>query len=683
VSKLLKNLRRAAWILLALGFSGAIAILLCYLLIAKSDLNNEIYIVSALSLAASLSLISLIVTYVYTAKIEKTRHLADMKATDIVGNDIGVAYDFGQIGLIVTDDKGNILWLNNLLLDRGINLVDYSINELSPKLYELMMNSSENEGVCSFRYSNKYYDAKFIKEANLFVLKDTTDFESLVAYNAAHAAVIGYLNIDNYSDITVNDEMQRTQIEASIREAIIEYFRKYNTLLKPLKMDSYMLILTREDLKRMEEDDKFSIIMSFSKEFESQGLTCSLGFGYGYRDFTQNNELASSSLDLAMSRGGNQCVVAPSGENMKFYGGGNTESSGTMSKVKIKTYARSFLMALERASNVLIVPHSNADMDAMGAALGVYAICHGLRRKSTLKANIVYNNQNVERGTDAALRSVLPASYFTDVFVSFAAADDLKSKDTLIVAVDHSRPMISIYPDLYKGGDATNIAVIDHHRKVDDSFKHTIFEHIDSASSSTCELLALYLGVMPFKVNMPSEIATLMLSGIYLDTQNFKTKTRILTHEAAIILTRMEGQEDEARDFLKEDYESFVIKSKILANVDTYSYGVLIAKADEGEFVNPALLASVCNELTGIEGVQAAFGIGHTNSNDVYISARGNGKVNCEMLMLKMNGGGHFSAAATQVKNSTVEQVDKELRHILDQYLKDASNLTDDEEKGE
>jgi c-di-AMP phosphodiesterase-like protein len=624
----------------------------------------------------------LIHAYVSTYRIEKIRHTSDLKATDIVGNDIGAAYDFGQIGLIVTDDAGRILWLNNLLSERGVNLVDYSISDLSPKLYEMMMykEKSGNE-VVHIRYNNKFYDAEYIKEANLFILRDTTNYESLVAFNVSHASVIGYLNIDNFSDVHTADELQRTEIESAIRKTILDYFRKYNCLLKPIKMDSYLLILTKEDLDRM-RDDRFSIIPSFAKEFEQDGLTCSLGFGYGFLDYNQNNELASSSLDVALSRGGNQCVVAPSGENMLFFGGGNTESQSSTSKVRIKTFARSLVMAIQSSPNILIVMHDNADMDAVGAALGVFSICKAVNKKGQ-KVNIIYDSQHVERAADAALRQSLPTDFFSNVFVSFAGADELKTRDTLIIVVDHSRPTISIYPDLYKGGDTPKIAVIDHHRKQDDSFKNPLFEHIDSSASSTCELIAQYFDSLPYKTNVSEEIATIMLSGIYLDTQSFAVKTRILTHESAIILAQMGADEAKAHDFLKEDFESFFIKSKILANVETYSYGVLIAKAPQEEFVNPAILASVCNELTGIDSVQACFSIGRISESTVYISARGNGKVNCEILMMKLGGGGHFSAGAAALKETTVERGLAKLKHILDEYLKDASTAPEPEDKGE
>lgn len=675
---ILIKLRVLSWAMFAFGVLGSIAVLGCSYYF--TNVPKNLYLIISVCLVAAFSLAQLFQTFFQTYKIEKIRHLSDLKASDIVGNDIGAAYDFGQLGLIVTDDKGTVLWLNNLLQDRGINIVDYNIKDLAPELYELIQDKHQTQ-TCQFRHDNKYYDAKFIKEANLFIVKDTTNYESLVAFNEQHKTVIGYLNLDNYGDMPSNDELQRTEIEGSIRKTVIDYFRRFDCLLKPIRTDFYMLILTKEDLQKV-IDDKFSIISDIAKEFEPQGLTCSLGFGYGFPDYYHNNELASNSLDVALSRGGNQCVVAPFGENMLFYGGGNTESRSSTNKVRIKTFARSFITTLEHASNVIIVPHNMADMDAIGASLGVFSICMGL--KKPVPANIIYDNQAVERAADAAVRSTLPTDYSTKVFVSFKDAINLKQKDTLIVVVDHNRPSISIYPDLYKGG-TSNIAIIDHHRKQDDSFKNPLFEHIDSSASSTCELLAEYIDALSFKINVSNEVATIMLSGIYLDTENFKVKTGILTHEAAIILSRLGADETKARDFLKEDYESFVVKSKIISTVETVSYGILIAKADDDEIVDQSMLASVCDSLRDIESTRACFAIGRISETSTFISSRGNGKVNCELLMMKMGGGGHFSSAAALLKDTNVAGAYDLLKHILDQYLKDATNIEDEDEdeKGE
>lgn len=664
MKKIIQSIRIRSWIIFAIGMIALIV--LVFLNIYVEEPIEGLYFILAVSLLTIFSVHQLVLSYYESFKIINLRYLSSLKAMDIVGNDIAVAYDFGEIGLIVVDAEGTILWMNDLLHDRGFNFVDYKIGEVAPELEEIF---EKGEETCTFRFEKKYYSAKYVKEARLFVLKDITNYESLIEYNKAHAMVIGYVNLDNYAEMLTNNDLEKTEIDGLVRKDIIDYFNRFNCLIKPIRKDYYMVILSSEEFSKM-IDDEFSIIKTISSNYNKQSLTCSLGFGYGRDQVVKNNDLALSALDVSLSRGGNQCVVAPFGESMKFYGGGNSESRGSSNKVKIKIYASSFVTAVKHASNVIIVPHVNADMDAIGACLGVYSICKSISSKVT--ANIVFDNQSVEPAADAAVRATLDKSFFTDVFVSFADANDLKEENTLIVAVDHNRPSLSIYPDLYKG-TKNNFAVIDHHRILDEKFDHPLFSHIDSSSSSTSEILAMYIDTLPFKVDISPAIATIMLSGIYLDTENFRVKTHILTHEAAIVLIRLNASESQAREFLKENYEQFVIKSKILSNLETYKYGVIIARSDEDEIVNSSLLASVCNELKGIESTKVCFGVGKISPDTIYISSRGNGKVNCELLMQKLGGGGHFSAAASVLKNMTIDQAIDKLKFVIREYLDSAT----------
>lgn len=680
MNNIVKKIKIINWLYLFLGLGAAISILLCYFyFVNEQNRQQTLYVIYSICSLVGLTVLFFFITLLFCYKLDKYRHKTSLKAANIVGNDIGAAYDFGEIGIIVCDQNGTILWINDFLINRGLAIVDYPIKAFSLELAEFFTsqkNSYDSSKSITFKNGKRFYDAKFIPDANLFILKDVTKYESLVIDRDNHMTVIGYLNIDNYSDINFADELERVTLETNLKMDIINYFKKYDALLKPLRTDLYMILLNRENFDKMILD-KFSIIPNIANEFSKKSLTISLGFGYGFLEsnFNKNNDLASSSLDVALSRGGNQVVVAPFGEAMQYFGGGNTESQNKTNKVKINTFAKSFITTLKHSKNIIIIPHRIADMDAIGAALGVYAICKSLK----VPARIVYDSKLIESATDHAVRASLPTSYFEEVFANFETATSLKNNDTLLVIVDHDSKAQSIYPPLIDER-FDKIAVIDHHRKQDNSFKEPVFEHIDSSSSSTCELLALYFDSYDFKVEVTKEIATLMMSGIYLDTSNFKTKTRILTHEACIILNRLGASEERARDFLKENLEFFEVKSKMVASFKTYVRGILIATGDEETYVNSALLASVCNELKDIESTRACFAVGRIDENRIGISSRGNGQVNCELLMQQLEGGGHFSAAATVLKDTTIEQATNRLKHVLDEYLKDATNTSKKDE---
>ena len=691
MKKLIRKIKVIAWLFLILGVGASIALLICYYYLAKDPSESiNLYILIGTIVLAGLAILHFFTSYFLIYLLNRDRHNTDLKTIDIVGNDIGAAYDFGQIGLIVVNSDGVVLWINDFLLSRGLNIVDSHISTFSSVLNDLMVKSknqelSSKDKEPTIQYENNYYEVMFISKANLFILRDTTSYETCLQVQRNNSAVMGYLNIDNYSDMPAVDEISKASNEAALRKIVNDYFyyskdpndqdKATRIVVKTIRIDFYLILLTREDLEMLRKDN-FSIISTISEKFKAYGLTASLGFGYGFPSFQRLSELADSALNIALSRGGNQCVLAPYGESMIFYGGGNTESKTHNNKVKIITYAKSLMATIKQANNVIIVPHVYADMDAIGACLGVHCICNGLKTKSY----IAYDASKVESCAEKAIRSSLNNDYFNRVLVNTQQAIRLKNANTLIIMVDHNSVKQSIMPSIIDER-YDKIAIIDHHRKQDNSVKEVIFENIDSSSSSTCELISLYIDSYTFKIDVPSYIATIMLSGIYLDTSSFKQKTRVLTYEACIILSRLNADEKKAVDLLKENYEAFVIKSKILANVEIYQRDILIASGDDNTTIDAAMLASVCNELKEIESTKLAFAVGRLDNNSIYISSRSNGQVNCELLMMKLNGGGHFAAAATKLVGINVKQAIEQLKHVLDQYLKDAINTSNPDEE--
>ncbi len=675
---LIKKFKVISLVIEILGIISAISVFLCCYFLSDqiSDFTN-LYLILLGSLLVGFSVVQCIFTFVFCYKLNKKRHITDLKASDIVGNDIGAAYDFGQIGLIVVDNDGNVLWLNDFMEDRGINIVDVNIAEFDKQLADIFIKKSEDDSLnaCNIVHDNKNYQVKYIRGANLFVLRDTTAYESLLKNKNDHEPVIGYFKLDNYQDMPTSSDIEKVQQESELRKLVTDYFEKYNCLVKFIDVDYYLILLVQEDFQKLLAD-KFSIIKTIATKYSKEGLTASLSFGYGFPDYNRNNTLASDSLNLALIRGGNQCAVAPFGENVMFYGSGNNETKNSNNRVRINANADLFKTCVKKYDNIIIVPHIYADMDAIGAALGVYAMCKSFK----VKSNILYESKNVESSTDKASRAILSNEFFSSIFVNLQTAKTLKSPNTLIVMVDHNSTKQSIVQGLIDER-YDHIAIIDHHPLQANSVKETVFSDVDTGSSSTCELLSLYIDSYKIKIDLSKEEATLMLSGIYLDTANFKQKTRILTHEACIILSRQGADEKMARDFLKEDYEKFALKSKIVSNVEMLNRDVLLACADEDVIVDAAMLASVCNELKEIESTKICFAIGKVSESETYVSSRGNGQVSCEVIMRHLGGGGHVSAAATKLKDVSVSQVKEQLKHVLDEYLDDAIISESDDDK--
>ena len=231
---------------------------------------------------------------------------------------------------------------------------------------------------------------------------------------------------------------------------------------------------------------------------------------------------------------------------------------------------------------------------------------------------------------------------------------------------------MTLYPEAVE--KSTSIAIIDHHRKVEDAIETPLFTFHDSSSSSTCELVSELIKYSEIRYPINDKVATIMLSGILLDTNYYRRQTGIRTFESSAFLKEYGASTEEADGFLKDDWNEYLLKTKIMNTVETPIYGVLVAEANKDDIVDRSMLAKVANESLSLKDVRAVFVIGRTEVNEVGISARSDGSVNVQLLMEKLGGGGHFNSAAVTVKNISISDMHKNLNKILALYVNDATS---------
>ena len=217
---------------------------------------------------------------------------------------------------------------------------------------------------------------------------------------------------------------------------------------------------------------------------------------------------------------------------------------------------------------------------------------------------------------------------------------------------------------------AEKIAVIDHHRP-GEKLLSQIFSYQESAASSTCEMVSEIIRYSENKIRITPEVATYMLTGILLDTNNYKNRTGSRTYEASMILKEYGADNVQATEFLKEEYEEYQLKTKIMANSETPYYGVVVCSASEEDIIERAMLAMVGQEVLNVKEIKACFVIGKISDTNVGISARSDGTINVQKIMESLNGGGHFSSAATQIEEVTIEEAKKMLYSKLEGFVGD------------
>ena len=668
MGKTIKRIKSASFVIIFLEILAGAAFSVLYFnnLFDVQKIITPFYI--ALASVAVLVLNCLFV-WIVILVLSSLRQKTDLKAAEVIGSDIQEAYNFAMIGLAITDDKNVVLWTNDLFKARHIEIMDLDIIAWQPELAALRETNNSEQNV-KVVVNSRTYAVKLLPEAGLWIFKDVTDYEQIFNYSKEQAPVVGILAIDNYDDVVRGDD-DFNDVVTKVKNDIFGYAKDYGILLRRLKDDSYSMLCNYASFSKMLED-KFSIIDKVRGE-SMRGeipLTLSIGIAHDFPDVNKLNDLALDALDIAMSRGGDQVVVSAYGQEMKFYGG-KSEAQEKRNRVKTRVLADSLISLINASDKVLIMGHAMMDMDAFGACLGMKAICTRLKKT----AKVVVDLKNTEAKTRAALNSSFSKDELEKLIVNSKEAEDLIDGNTLLVVVDVHTPGMVMAPKLVD--KASKIVVIDHHRRAEEYIESPVFNHIDPAASSTCELISEFIrfsSINP-RIELPSTYATIMLSGIFLDSSYFKSRsTGIRTFEAATILKEYGADNSLADDFLKDGYEEHKEVTEITSNLETPYYGVVIAIANPDRLYDHATIAKAANVCLTYKGVHAAFVMGRISPREVRCSARSDGTINVSLLAEKLGGGGHFTSAAASFAGGDMNTVKNKILMVLESSLKEATN---------
>ena len=665
MTKELRKMKIRALFIVALELISAAALAVFYFY----DFFNfrDIYIIEYLfATLAGFVVINVLFIWVMLVRLSKIRKKSDLKAAELIGNDVQEAYKFGMIGLVVVDENDIVLWTNDLFQERQIDLLDINILEWQPNLREL--HDASPDVVVKIEVNSRNYDVKYLSDAGLYIFKDMTEYESIFEYSREQAPVLGIIMLDNYSDVAGNLD-DANDVISKVKNLIFDYAKEYGVLLRRYRNDAYFALCNYSSLSRMKKD-RFSLLEKVRElgAKEETPPTLSIGLAHDFPDVVKLNEMAGNAIDIAMSRGGDQVVVSKYGDELIFFGG-KSEAQEKRNKVKVRVMADSVLSLIKNSSNVIIMGHTAMDMAALGACLGMRAICEYCNKSS----HIVYDPKLLERKTKFALTGAFSREELARITISPSDSVDKVRSNTLVIVCDVHRPSLTMAPKLLE--KATKVMVIDHHRRAEEFIESPVFSYVEPSASSTCELvteLIRYSSANP-RIEISPTYATIMLSGIFLDTTYFKSKnTGIRTFEASMVLKEYGADNSVADDYLKDEFEEYSLVTKIISTLKTPHYGVVYCVAEESELIEISTLAKVANQCMQMKGVNAAFVIGNTDEKETRISARSDGTINVQMLAEKMFGGGHFTMAGVSFKNGTIKKAEEKLLEVLNEYLNDA-----------
>ena len=469
--------------------------------------------------------------------------------------------------------------------------------------------------------------------------------------------VVSIILVDNYEELTKNlTEAATSAMNAKINDAIMQWAQPYHGLLRRLERNRFLLVFEKRDLKRA-IDDKFSLLEDIHEITNPSGLAASISIGVGIdaETFEEAYEFAALSIEMSLSRGGDQAVTKDR-LNFNFYGG-RTKEADRRSKVRSRVTSNSLMELIGGSSQVFVMGHRNADLDAVGAAVGICCLC----RKKGKKAHIVLDLQN--NMAEKLIEELRMTEEYRDTFISGEEALVLCDSRSTLVVVDTNRPDQVESPHLLEA--VHRVCVVDHHRRAADYIKPVDVNLHEPYASSAAELVTELLEYAVEKKDvLPIEAKSLM-AGIFLDTKSFNVRTGERTFEAAAYLRQLGADTVEVKKLLQNDFQDTMSKYQIIKAARLYRQELAIAALNTT--TTRTLAAQAADEMLNISGITASFVL-YPDGDRVVVSARSIGDANVQMILEPLGGGGNTATAGAQVRNSTVKQVLDDLVMSIDRF---------------
>lgn len=571
------------------------------------------------------------------------------------------------IGVIVIDGDGDIAWFNQYVATT-MGLTMKVGEEFQPNwamMFQLVKKNGDLEERSSFELKDRVYKVYYVKEEGIIYFIDDTEFLKISQQLRKSNIAIGMLQLDNFYEMSKDlNEHDASLLLAEVMTLIFEWAHKHEIFIKRLQQESYLLILDSEKLEKVEEA-QFSILEQLKKLEERTDIliTISMGIAAGANEsIAVKGQQAQESLDLALARGGDQ-VAVKRGDKIVYYGG-RTDAVEKRTKVRARVMAHSLRELIISSDNIYIMPHTEPDADAIGAAMGALSIVQSVGKTGFVVVDKV----------NPAIRKII--KYLEDhgmkqyIITPDEAMTNIRRK-SLLICVDFNKPSLAIDRRLL--AQTSNIVVIDHHRRGEEAIEKPALSYIEPYASSTCELITELIEYQYKKVRLSQITTTLLMLGIVVDTKNFAYHTGSRTFEAASYLRR-EGADNVAlQKLLADDFELFLQRSEIVRDAEIYEDGVAIAKTRGSLNYGTVVIAQAANTLISLEGIRASFVLQEMDYG-VAISARSQGELNVQLIMEQMGGGGHLTTAATQLKDITLEEAEEQLKGVL-RNLKEQGGL--------
>ena len=545
-------------------------------------------------------------------------------------------------------------------------VIERSIEEVLPGFATQWLISGKNEYPHDVTMNDRRYrvygttvmdDSSQVKRLGVLFFTDLTELYQVRDEYIRSRPVVSIILVDNYEEITKNlTEGAISALNAKINDAITKWTEGYHGLLRRLEKNRFLLVFEKRDLKSAVAD-KFSLLEDIHEITSPNGMAASISFGLGVdgETFEESYEFAALSIEMALSRGGDQAVVKDR-LNFHFYGG-RTRETDHRSKVRSRVTANSLMELIGQSSEVFIMGHKNADLDALGAAMGIRSLC----RKKGKASYIVMDMQN--NVVHKLLEEIRQVPQYEDAFISGQDALLKCDNRSTVVVVDTNRPDQVEFRPLLEA--ATRVCVVDHHRRAADYITPVVVNLHEPYASSAAELVTEILQYALSKEDVLPIEAKALMAGIFLDTKSFNVRTGERTFEAAAYLRQLGADTVEVKKLFQNNFQDTVEKHQIIKAVRLYRQELAIAALSTG--TSRTLAAQAADEMLNISGITASFVL-YPDGEQVIVSARSIGDANVQMILEPLGGGGNTATAGAQIEGSSVKEVLDALVASIDKF---------------
>lgn len=438
---------------------------------------------------------------------------------------------------------------------------------------------------------------------------------------------IGIVMIDNYEEVLQRiSEENKSQVTANVEKKLYEWANRIDGIMVKKERDTYILIFTKEKLKELEQE-RFAIIDEI-KEIETEEkmpITLSIAISNEGKNNYEKYEAAHTAMDIVLGRGGDQVIVRSDGK-YTFFGGKSPELE-KRTKVKARTISHALEELMQKVDNVVIMGHTNGDIDSVGSSLGLYRFAKNFGKE----AYIVNNTYGLTLKT--FMEELTKFEEYQDVIIDKSTAISKTNQNTLLIVVDtHKKGYVEI-PELLELTD--KIVIVDHHRKVEDFIENVILSFHEAYASSSAELVTEIIEYATNSIKLETIEAESLYAGIMMDTKNFTFKTGVRTFEAAAYLKKYGVDMIKVKKWFQSDLDTYNIISKVVQNTEIVNDTIGISVYDTIDKNANLICAKVADELLTISNITASFVLGNTGDK-ICISGRSIGDINVQVILEKM-----------------------------------------------